>query len=161
PLISSTPLAILEIGGYFSGLVNVFKERFGDAFLGVIEDTERGHRQYLKVSSLDCPVISVARSPLKRPEDSLVGPSCIYSAESILRGSGFSLGPIVALVIGYGRVGSGLAAVLRGRGCRTLVYDVDPLRRVQALADGFATPSRSKALGSADAIFGATGTCSI
>ena len=52
----------------------------------MVEDTENGLRRYLGAWKPPCPVFSVARSPLKDPEDYLVGQSVVFSAEALLRG---------------------------------------------------------------------------
>lgn len=156
-----TPFVIVEVGGYFAKALNTLKAEYDDGFMGVIEDTESGHRRYLAAQPLPCPVLSVARSNLKRPEDALVGASCLHSVEKILREYGLPFGPEPALVVGYGPVGAGVASALRQRGCFVSVYDVDPLRRVLALSHGFPIPERKIALSAARMIFGATGDFSI
>jgi adenosylhomocysteinase len=155
------PVAVIEIGGYFAPVLQTLKSLLGESFLGAVEDTELGHRRYIEFQPLPCPVVSVARSKLKRGEDSLAGLSCVYSVESIFRAAGLPLVPCIALVLGYGRIGTGVAAALRERGCHTMVYDIDPIQRTIALGDGFPIPDRRHALQSAQAIFGATGTPSI
>ncbi len=149
----------LDIGGYWSRcLTSGF---FRDA-LGFVEDTESGHRQYGAVlEGLPQCVYSVARSPLKVPEDLLVGASCVFSVEKELRRRGTVLQSRQVLVLGYGKVGKGVAHALRGRGCHTLVYDVDPIRRLEALAEGFQVPERRDAISSASIIFGASGSTSL
>jgi adenosylhomocysteinase len=82
-------------------------------------------------------VITVARSPLKLPEDYLVRSSVVFSIEAVLREQAEILQTRRACVIGYGRVGSGVADVLRGRGIRTSVYDLDPVAVANAAARGF------------------------
>jgi adenosylhomocysteinase len=58
-------IILLDIGGYFSQIGNRIKKRFGNKFIGIIEDTENGHKRYLN-QKLEYPVISVARSLLKK-----------------------------------------------------------------------------------------------
>lgn len=73
---------ILDIGGYFSHLAS--KEELG--VVGVIEDTENGHKKYHEATNnLRYPVISVARSELKKNEDALVGHSIVHATDSLLR----------------------------------------------------------------------------
>jgi adenosylhomocysteinase len=157
----TAPTAIMEIGGYFAPVLQDLRTEFAQDFLGVVEDTEIGHRRYQEAQPLPCPVVSVARSTLKAAEDSLVGPSCVYSIERLIREAGFPLAPCTSLVLGYGRVGRGVAAASRSRGWRTVVYDVDPTRRLLALSEGFAVPQRSSALANAHLILGATGSRAI
>ncbi|MFI7121890.1 NAD(P)-dependent oxidoreductase [Amycolatopsis sp. NPDC049868] len=155
-------LAITEIGGYFAGVVPELARQLGHRFRGVIEDTAAGHRRYQSATPvLPCPVVSVARSSLKEAEDVLVGESCLHSTEAMLRAIGEFVRGRHVLVLGYGRVGQGLARSLAGRRCHVMVYDVDPVRRAVALNEGFAIPTRSAALRSAEIVFGATGQQSL
>lgn len=151
-------LIILEIGGYFAGSIKRLREEFGSRFIGVIESTEAGHRQYEKhLASLCCPVISVCRGSLKRTEYSVVGNSCIFSTEHLIRKAGFLLQGKDVLVIGFGKVGQGLARGLARYNCKISVYDTNPILRVLAYSEGFKIPDREEAIKNTEIIFGATG----
>lgn len=149
---------IVEIGGYFSALGNWLAERYGDFFSGVLESTESGHRRYLRVENLRFPIWSVARAAGKTIEDTQVGASIIFATERFLRDVGLVLSGTFCAVIGYGKVGRGLAHSLRGRGCLVSVYDHDPLQRLLAIGEGFSAPRLPIALARAQIVFGATGT---
>ena len=156
------PLVIIEIGGYCAPILNKLQEKLHGSLLGVIEDTEAGHRKYQKISnSLPCPVISVARSSLKETEDFLVGTSCLYSTERLLRDNGFLIDGKSSLVLGFGKIGRGLSHALSRRYCPVAIYDVDPIRRINALSEGFQVPSKKSAFNKAEIIYGAAGRCSI
>lgn len=99
----------------------------------MVEDTENGHRRYAELDKLPCPVISVSRSPLKEPEDFLVGQSVAFSTEALMRSRGDILHGRTALVIGFGKLGSSIARLLHVKGVQVTVYDIDPVRRTQAL----------------------------
>lgn len=152
------PVVLLDIGGYFAPALETLHRRFSGQILGVVEDTENGHRRYEDLDKLPCPVISVARSPLKDPEDHLVGQSVVFSTEALLRAGGGILPGRPTTVIGYGKLGSSAARLLHAKGARVTVYDTDPVRRAQALSHGFATAERLRdALRSADLVVCATG----
>lgn len=153
----NTQTIILEIGGYFAPIVDKLNQALNGHLIGVIEDTETGHRQYERLNSLPCPVISVARSTLKETEDFLVGNSCLFSTERLVREAGFLLDGKQALILGFGKVGRGLAHALHRKVCRVHVYDINPTRRILALSEGFPVPAMENALQKADLIFGATG----
>jgi adenosylhomocysteinase len=72
-------------------------------------------------------VFSVARSPLKDPEDYLVGQSITFSAEALIRSRGDILHGRRAAVIGYGKLGRSIAAMLHAKHVGVTVYDSDPL----------------------------------
>lgn len=126
------------MGGYFAPSLHALCERFSGSIVGVVEDTENGHRRYASLDKLPCPVVSVARSPLKEPEDFLVGQSVVFSTEALMRSRGDILYGRAALVIGFGKLGSSIARLLHAKGVRVTVHDIDPVRRTQALSQGFA-----------------------
>jgi len=161
PFVNRLATYILEIGGYFARELHALHEEFGSSIVGIVEDTENGHRRYEAMISLPYPVVSVARSPLKLAEDALVGPSCVFSIERILRSRGTLLQGRRVLVLGYGKVGKGTAKALHAKGCHVLVYDVSSVASVLAMAEGFVVPDRRSALATADIIFGCSGFRSI
>jgi adenosylhomocysteinase len=63
----------------------------------------------------------------------------------------------VAVVAGYGDVGKGTAASLRGAGCRVIVTEIDPICALQAAMDGFEVKRMSNAVPRADIVVTATG----
>ncbi len=155
-------LVLLDVGGYFASTLADLHARFSGRVLGVIEDTENGHRRYQDLDKLPCPVLSVARSPLKDPEDFLVGQSVVFSTEAVMRGRGDILHGRPALVIGFGKLGSSIARLLHAKGVQVTVFDVDPVRRTQALSQGFAVArDREAALTGAGLVLCATGAVSL
>ena len=62
-----------------------------------------------------------------------------------------------ALVLGYGDVGKGSAASLRGAGARVMVTEVDPICALQAAMDGYEVTTLAEAAPKADIFITATG----
>ncbi|MFJ6760213.1 adenosylhomocysteinase [Streptomyces sp. NPDC091273] len=159
---ASEALTLLDVGGYFAPTLETVHSRFTGRLAGVIEDTENGHRRYEDLDKLPCPVISVARSPLKDPEDFLVGQSVVFSTEAVMRGRGDILHGRPALVIGFGKLGSSIARLLHAKGVQVTVFDIDPVRRTQALSQGFTVArDRESALTGAGLVLCATGSISL
>lgn len=155
-------LVLLDVGGYFAPTLTTLRDRFSGTILGVVEDTENGHKRYAELDKLPCPVVSVARSPLKDPEDFLVGQSVVFSTEALMRGRGDILHGRPALVIGFGKLGSSIARLLHAKGVQVTVYDIDPVRRAQALSQGFTVArDRDTALHNAGLVLCATGSISL
>lgn len=130
-------LALIDIGGYFAMSADEINAQLDGHLVGIMEGTENGAQRYDASMPATVPVITVARSPLKLPEDYLVGASVVFSIEAVLREQAEILQTRRACVIGYGRVGSGVADVLRGRGIPTSVYDIDPVALANAAARGY------------------------
>ena len=63
----------------------------------------------------------------------------------------------VAVVAGYGDVGKGTAASLRGAGARVIVTEIDPICALQAAMDGFEVKRMATAIPRAQIIVTATG----
>src|ERR1035438_4595163 len=155
-------LVLLDVGGYFAPALEDACARFSGRVLGVVEDTENGLRRYLEAGKLPCPVFSVARSPLKDPEDYLVGQSVVFSAEALLRGRGDILHGRRACVIGFGKIGSSVARLLHAKHLQVTVYDTDAVRMTQALAQGVRTASSSTdGLAGAGVVICATGNLAL
>ncbi|MFI5864246.1 adenosylhomocysteinase [Streptomyces sp. NPDC051546] len=155
-------VVLLDVGGYFAPSLDALCERFSGTILGVVEDTENGHKRYADRGKLPCPVVSVARSPLKTPEDFLVGQSVVFSTEALLRQRGDILHGRPALVLGFGKLGSSIARLLHVKGVRVIVYDIDPVRRAQAMSQGFEVArDRDQAIATAGLVLCATGALSL
>ncbi|MFG3224141.1 NAD(P)-binding domain-containing protein [Kitasatospora sp. NPDC048194] len=155
-------VVLLDVGGYFAPVIDALCGRFSGTVLGVVEDTENGHKRYAERDKLPCPVVSVARSPLKDPEDFLVGQSVVFSTEALLRGRGDILHGRPALVIGFGKLGSSIARLLHAKGVHVTVYDIDPVRRAQALSQGFGVArDREQAIAAAGLVLCATGALAL
>lgn len=164
--ISGQDLILVDIGGYFATSVNDIAAQYPGRVLGVMEGTENGLQKYEesdeRLEKLRIPVLTVARSPLKLPEDYLVGSSVVFSVEAVLREIGQILQTRTACVVGYGKVGRAVAAVLRGRGINTVVHDTDPVAMAEAAAQGYQCYRQlSNALRHASLVIGATGQRSL
>ncbi len=154
-------LILLDIGGYFSAIVNDIKDLFGGRFLGVIEDTENGHQKYFSQPNLFVPVISVARSPLKNNEDHLVGQAVVFSTDALLREQGILINNKKVGVIGFGKIGNGILSSLRDKGCNISVYDTNPVVLISAYSKGNSISNKLKIIEGSDVIFCSTGQLSL
>ncbi len=110
-----------------------------DAIKGVSEETTTGvHRLYdlHKKGLLPFPAINVNDSVTKSKFDNKYG--CKESlVDGIRRATDTMMAGKVAVVCGYGDVGKGSAASLRGAGARVKVTEIDPICALQAAMDGF------------------------
>lgn len=152
---------LLDIGGYFAKVANELVSRFGDKFLGIVEDTENGLHKHLSYQ-IHYPFYQVARSPLKDNEDYLVGQAIAFSAESIFRESSILFNGQTVGIIGYGKVGKGVAHTLKMRQALVSIYDIDPVRITHAYSHGFIPHTKKDVLlQSSDIICLASGNKSI
>jgi len=151
---TATPTVLCDIGGYFSTLAQIPNL----PILGIVEDTENGQQKYEAVAgTLHYPVASVARSPLKEHEDRLVGESIVNCTDKVLGEIGNTLRGRTAGVIGYGKVGAGIACGLKKKGIIPLVAEINPLRMANAIKNDCRPVTSYRDVLHADAIFSATG----
>ncbi len=130
-----------------------------DAIKGVSEETTTGvHRLYdlHKKGQLPFPAINVNDSVTKSKFDNKYG--CKESlVDGIRRATDTMMAGKVAVVMGYGDVGKGSAASLRGAGARVKVTEVDPICALQAAMDGFEVVLLEDVLATADIFITTTG----
>jgi adenosylhomocysteinase len=154
---------ILDDGG---DLTNMVFDRFPELVAGIkglSEETTTGvHRLYEreKNGTLVLPAININDSVTKSKFDNKYG--CKESlVDSIRRATDVMMAGKVAVVAGYGDVGKGSAASLRGAGCRVIVTEIDPICALQAAMDGFAVKRMENALREASIVVTATGNKNI
>jgi adenosylhomocysteinase len=150
---------ILDDGGDLTNLVlDKYPELAGN-IKGISEETTTGvYRLYerMKNGTLPMPAINVNDSVTKSKFDNKYG--CKESAvDAIRRATDVMMAGKVAIVAGYGDVGKGTAASLRGAGARVIVTEIDPICALQAAMDGYEVKRMETAIPRADIIVTATG----
>tara|TARA_B100000963_G_scaffold57446_2_gene45533 strand:- start:15411 stop:16718 length:1308 start_codon:yes stop_codon:yes gene_type:complete len=150
---------ILDDGG---DLTNMVLDRFPemvDNIKGLSEETTTGvHRLYerMEKGTLPIPAININDSVTKSKFDNKYG--CKESlVDAIRRATDIMMAGKVAVVAGYGDVGKGSAASLRGAGARVIVTEIDPICALQAAMDGFAVKRMDDVCKNADIIVTTTG----
>ncbi|MBK7475811.1 MAG: adenosylhomocysteinase [Haliscomenobacter sp.] len=154
---------ILDDGGDLTNVVLDKHPELIPSIRGISEETTTGvHRLYerMKNGTLPVPAINVNDSVTKSKFDNKYG--CKESlVDAIRRATDLMLAGKVAVVAGYGDVGKGSAASLRGAGCRVIVTEIDPICALQAAMDGYEVTPMHKAIPRADIIVTATGNCDV
>ncbi|MDH3652226.1 MAG: adenosylhomocysteinase [Saprospiraceae bacterium] len=150
---------ILDDGGDLTNMVlDKYPELVG-GINGISEETTTGvHRLYdrMRSGSLPLPVINVNDSVTKSKFDNKYGcrESCV---DAIRRATDIMLAGKVAVVAGFGDVGKGSAASLRGAGCRVIVTEIDPICALQAAMEGYEVKKMVDAVKEANILVTATG----
>lgn len=150
---------ILDDGGDLTNMVLDNYPELAEGIKGISEETTTGVlRLYdrMKNGSLTIPAINVNDSVTKSKFDNKYGckESCV---DAIRRATDVMMAGKVAVVGGYGDVGKGTAASLRGAGARVIVTEIDPICALQAAMDGFEVKKMINAVEEADIIVTATG----
>ncbi len=129
------------------------------AIKGVTEETTTGVNrlyQLMDKGHLPFPAINVNDSVTKSKFDNKYG--CKESlVDGIRRGTDVMMAGKTAVVCGYGDVGKGSAASLRGAGARVVVTEIDPICALQAAMDGYEVTTLEDAAPRADIVITATG----
>ena len=157
------PNMILDDGGDVTSIIH---EKFPEMLKnikGLSEETTTGvHRlkEMEKAGILKVPAINVNDSVTKSKFDNLYG--CKESlVDGIRRGTDVMMAGKIAVVAGYGDVGKGSAASLRGAGARVCVTEVDPINALQAAMEGFQVVTMDDACSYGDIFVTATGNVDI
>src|SRR5574338_63131 len=150
---------ILDDGG---DLTNIVFDKYPELIQhvrGLSEETTTGvHRLYerMQKGTLPVPAINVNDSVTKSKFDNKYG--CKESlVDAIRRATDIMMAGKVAVVGGYGDVGKGSAASLRGAGARVIVTEIDPICALQAAMDGYDVKKMTDAVKEADIIVTASG----
>merc|ERR1719335_1888869 len=126
---------------------------------GVSEETTTGVHRLKKMAAkgeLLFPAINVNDCVTKSKFDNVYG--CRHSlTDGIMRATDVMLGGKRSLVCGFGDVGKGCAAALRGSGSRVMVTEIDPINALQACMEGYEVTTIDDVVGEIDIFITATG----
>lgn len=150
---------ILDDGGDLTKLVHEDYPELLENINGISEETTTGVNRLYKMAkdgSLGAPAINVNDSVTKSKFDNKYGcrESCV---DAVKRATDIMLAGKVAVVAGYGDVGKGSAASLRGAGARVIVTEIDPICALQAAMEGYEVKKMDDAIKEADIVVTATG----
>ena len=154
---------ILDDGGDLTNMVFDQYPELTAGIKGLSEETTTGvHRLYERVKNgtLVMPAINVNDSVTKSKFDNKYG--CKESlVDAIRRATDVMMAGKVAIVCGYGDVGKGSAASLKGAGARVIVTEIDPICALQAAMDGFEVKKLDTVVGLGDILVTTTGNKNI
>ena len=157
------PNMILDDGGDATKLIHEKYPKMLEEILGLSEETTTGvHRlkEMEKNGTLKVPAINVNDSVTKSKFDNLYG--CKESlVDGIRRGTDVMMAGKIAVVAGYGDVGKGSAASLRGAGARVCVTEIDPINALQAAMEGYEVVTMDDACKYGDIFVTATGNLDV
>ncbi|MEO0267750.1 MAG: adenosylhomocysteinase, partial [candidate division WOR-3 bacterium] len=119
-------------------LIENFKE-YGKNMIGGTEETTTGVirlKAMEKRNELLFPVIAVNDSKTKFLFDNRYGTGQ-STIDGILRATNILLAGKIFVVCGYGWCGKGVAMRAKGMGARVIITEVDPIKALEAVMDGF------------------------
>ena len=150
---------ILDDGGDLTNMVLDDYPQLVKDIKGLSEETTTGvHRLYERVKNgtLTMPAININDSVTKSKFDNLYG--CRESlADGIKRATDVMVAGKISVIAGYGDVGKGCAAAMKGLGSRVIVTEIDPINALQAAMEGYEVTTMEKAVAEGDIYVTTTG----
>ena len=153
------PNLLLDDGGDLTAYMHKNYPEMMKGIKGVSEETTTGVKSLKEMvakGELMIPAINVNDSVTKSKFDNLYG--CRESLiDALKRATDVMLAGKTCIVAGFGDVGKGSAAALRGQGARVLVTEVDPICALQAAMEGYQVVNMEDNIKEADIVVTATG----
>lgn len=109
-----------------------------------------------KSGTLKFPIIAVNDTPTKNMFDNFYGTGQ-STIDGILRATNVLLPGKIFVICGYGQCGKGLANKARGMGSNVIIVEVEPVKALQAVMDGFRVMSMAEAAKYGDVFVTVTG----
>ncbi|GAB6147725.1 adenosylhomocysteinase [Stetteria hydrogenophila] len=156
---SAGPDIVIDDGGDLHVTIHEKLPQLAGKIWGGTEETTTGVirlKALERAGRLLYPVIAVNDAYTKFLFDNRYGTGQ-STVDGILRATNILIAGKTAVVAGYGWVGRGIAMRLRGMGARVIVTEVDPIRALEAVMDGFEVMPMREAARRGDIFVTATG----
>jgi len=157
------PTITLDDGADLVSTVHQERSELVPGLIGSMEETTTGVirlRAMAKAGELKVPVIAVNDADTKHMFDNRYGTGQ-STIDGILRATNTLIAGATVVVAGYGWCGRGLAFRARGMGASVIVTEVDPLRALEAVMDGFRVMTMDEAAPVGDVFVTVTGDINV
>lgn len=147
-------------------LVNVLHQKRRELLPGVIAGTEETTTGVIRLhamaadGALSYPIVAINDAMTKHFFDNRYGTGQ-STIDGIVRATNILLAGKTVAVAGYGWCGRGLASRMKGMGSNVIVTEVDPLKALEAVMDGFRVMPMDEAAKVADIIVTLTGDINV
>lgn len=148
-------------------LVGLLHQNYTDTYLknviGGTEETTTGVirlRSMEKDKALRFPIIAVNESDTKHLFDNRYGTGQ-STIDGLLRATNILVCGKTFVVCGYGWCGKGVAMRAKGMGANVIVTEVDPVKAIEAVMDGFRVMKLEQAMPIADIVITVTGDLNV
>ncbi len=159
----SNPDVVIDDGGDLHVFLHEKAPDMAEKVLGGTEETTTGVLRLKALESsgmLKYPVIAVNDSKTKYLFDNRYGTGQ-STLDGIMRATNVLIAGKIVVVAGYGWVGRGIAIRARGLGARVIITEVDPVKALEAVMDGFDVMPMSEAAKVGDIFITATGNIDV
>jgi len=158
-VLDEKPNLTMDDGADLVGLLHSKRIDLLPGVVGSSEETTTGVirlRAMEKDKALKIPVLAVNDNLTKHLFDNRYGTGQ-SSIDGIIRATNILLAGKKFVVCGYGWCGRGVAMRAKGMGAQVIVTEVDPVKGLEALMDGFLVMTLSQAIKQADVVLSTTG----
>lgn len=158
-VLDEKPNLTMDDGADLVGLLHSKRTGLLNNIIGSTEETTTGVirlRAMEKDKALKIPVLAVNDNLTKHLFDNRYGTGQ-SSIDGIIRATNILLAGKKFVVCGYGWCGRGAAMRAKGMGAQVIVTEVDPVKALEALMDGFLVMTLSQAIRQADVVLSTTG----
>lgn len=162
-VIESNPNLLIDDGGDLIITTNKEYKTIASKIIGATEETTTGViriNNLYNEGKLYFPVIAVNNAKTKHMFDNRYGTGQ-STIDGILRATNILIAGKVAVVAGYGWCGKGVASKLKGLGARVIVCEVDPIKALEAVMDGFEVKTMDEASKLGDIFITVTGNINV
>lgn len=158
--LSTAPNLIMDDGGNLAAALHERHPHLLEDVLGGTEESSAAAAR-LRVAArkdrLSFPVVSVSESASKRLFDGRYGAGQ-STLDAVVRSTGLLLSGANVVVAGFGPCGRGIAIRARGMGANVIVTEVDPLRALEAIMEGYRVLSMNEAAALGDLFITVSGS---
>ncbi len=157
--LDNNPHITMDDGADLVSTIHSKRRKLLDHIIGGTEETTTGVnrlKSMAKEKALEYPIIAVNDANTKHLFDNRYGTGQ-STLDGILRATNILLAGLNFVVAGYGWCGRGVAMRARGAGSKVVVCEVDPLRALEAVMDGYQVMSLKDAARVGDVFVTVTG----
>ena len=158
-VLEAKPMLLLDDGADLTATVHGDRAELLDGIVGGTEVTSSGVmriRNMAAAGELRYPMLALNDADTKHLFDNRYGTGQ-NTIDGILRATNLLLAGSVLVVVGYGWCGRGVASRASGMGARVVVVEVEPIKALEAVMDGYQVMPMSEAAGVGDVFVTVTG----
>ena len=161
--LSCSPDLIIDDGGDLISLLHGECRDYGKNLIGGCEETTTGIHRLLareRAGELDYPMVDVNDADCKHLFDNRYGTGQ-STLDGIMNSTNLMIAGKTVVVAGYGWCGKGLAMRAKGMGAVVVVTEIDPVKAIEAIMDGFTVLPMDEAARVGDLFVTLTGCCDV
>ncbi len=161
--LSIVPDLMIDDGGDLTSLLHGECRAYGRNLIGGAEETTTGiHRLFARqaAAQLDYTMIDVNDADCKHLFDNRYGTGQ-STLDGIMNTTNLILAGKTVVVAGYGWCGKGIAMRAKGMGAVVIVTEIDPVKAIEAVMDGFKVLTMDEAAPLGDLFITVTGCCDV